>query len=84
MNPVLVARSTKELNDLSARLYAKYKIQRTVLSIDLADPNRAQEVAKELERRGIQVDLLVNNAGDSVSGVHSFLTTVSRSKLKLR
>ncbi len=29
MNLVLVARSTKKLNDLSARLYAKYKIQCT-------------------------------------------------------
>ena len=46
MNLVLVARSAKGLNDLSARLYAKYKIQRTVLSIDLADPNSPQEVAK--------------------------------------
>src|SRR6266700_6401776 len=68
MNLVLVARSTGELNALSTRLYAKYKVKRTVLSIDLADPNSPQEVAKELERRGIQVDLLVNNAGFGLSG----------------
>src|SRR5260370_2884113 len=68
MNLVLVARSNKELNDLSARLYAKYKIERTVLSVDLADPNSPKALAEELERRGIQVDLLVNNAGFGLSG----------------
>ena len=35
MNLVLVARSTNELNVLSRRLDSKYKIQSTVLSIDL-------------------------------------------------
>jgi uncharacterized protein len=68
MNLVLVARSTDELNVLSTRLYAKYKIQRTILSIDLADPSSPKTIAEELERRGIQVDLLVNNAGFGLSG----------------
>ena len=68
MNLVLVARSTQKLNDLSARLYAKYKIQCTVLSADLADPNSPKALAEELERRCIQVDLLVNNAGFGLSG----------------
>jgi short-subunit dehydrogenase len=68
MNLVLVARSTDELNVLSTRLYAKYKVRRTVLSIDLADPSSPQTLAEELEHRGIQVDLLVNNAGFGLSG----------------
>jgi hypothetical protein len=68
MNLVLVARSTEELNVLSTRLYAKYKVQRTVLSVDLADPTSSQTIAEELERRGIEVDLLVNNAGFGLSG----------------
>ena len=68
MNLVLVARSTDELNVLSRRLYSKYKIQSTVLSIDLANPNSPHTIAEEVERRGIQVDLLVNNAGFGLSG----------------
>jgi len=68
MNLVLVARSTNELNALSTRLYAKYKVQSTILSIDLADPTGPQAVAEELDRRGILVDLLVNNAGFGLSG----------------
>ncbi len=68
MNLVLVARSTDELNALSTRLYAKYKVRRTILTSDLADPSSPQTIAEELERRGIQVDLLVNNAGFGLSG----------------
>jgi uncharacterized protein len=49
MNLVLVARSTHELNVLSKRLDSKYKIQSTVLSIDLANPNSPQTIAEELE-----------------------------------
>jgi short-subunit dehydrogenase len=68
MNLVLVARSTNELNALSTHLYAKYKVQSTILSVDLADPSGPQTVAEELKRRGILVDFLVNNAGFGLSG----------------
>jgi uncharacterized protein len=56
------------LNALSTRLYAKYKVQCTILNMDLADPSSPQRIAEEMERRGIQVDLLVNNAGFGLSG----------------
>src|SRR3979490_532511 len=68
MNLVLVARSTDELNALSTRLCAKYKVQCTILSMDLADPSSPQRIAEEIERRGIEVDLLVNTAGCGLSG----------------
>jgi len=68
MNLVLVARSTGELNALSTRLCAKYQVQRTVISIDLADPSSPRKIAEELERRGIHVNLIVNNAGIGLSG----------------
>jgi short-subunit dehydrogenase len=68
MKLLWVARSTNELSALSTRLYAKYKVQSTILSIDLADPSGPQAVAEELDRRGILVDLLVNNVGFGLSG----------------
>lgn len=49
-NLVLVARSIDELNVLSTRLYARYKVQGTVLSIDLADPSISQTIPEELDR----------------------------------
>ena len=68
---------------MSTRLYTKYKVQCTILNMDLTDPGSPQKIAEEMERRGIQVDLLVNNAGFSLSG-NFFPMTPGRSRLKLR
>src|SRR5882724_6475407 len=68
MNLVLVARSLDALERLAQRLSDKYGVQCVALSADLADPDAADRIAAELERRGIQVDLLVNNAGLGLSG----------------
>ncbi|MES2102933.1 MAG: SDR family oxidoreductase [Pseudomonadota bacterium] len=68
MNLVLVARSLDALESLASRLSDKYGIRCTALNADLADPVSADWIAAELERRDIQVDLLVNNAGLGLSG----------------
>jgi short-subunit dehydrogenase len=68
MNLVLVARSLDMLERQATRLSARYGIKAVALSADLAEPEAAQTIAAELERRGIQVDLLVNNAGLGLSG----------------
>jgi uncharacterized protein len=72
MNLVLVARSVDALQGLAERLAAKYGVQCVALNADLADPNAVSQVAAELERRGIQLDLLINNAGLGLMG--SFLS----------
>jgi uncharacterized protein len=72
MNLVLVARSLDVLQRLAKRLSDRYGVQCVVLNADLADPDVTNWIASELERRGIQVDLLVNNAGLGLSG--SFLS----------
>src|SRR5882757_8663653 len=68
MNLVLVARSLDALEILAKRLSDQYGVQCVALNADLADPGAAERIAAELERRGIQVDLLVNNAGLGLSG----------------
>src|SRR5260370_26930174 len=72
MNLVLIARSLDALESLAKRLSDKYGVQCVALNADLADPDATNWIAKELERRGIQVDLLINNAGLGLSG--SFLS----------
>jgi len=72
MNLVLVARSVDALQGLAARLTAKYDVQCFALNADLADPNAVSQIGAELERRGVQIDLLINNAGLGLTG--SFLT----------
>src|SRR5438132_937670 len=68
MNLVLVARSLEALEGLAKRLSDKYGVQCVALNADLADPDVTTWIAAELERHGIQVDLLVNNAGLGLSG----------------
>ncbi len=72
MNLVLVARSLEALQGLAERLTAKYHVQCVPLNADLADLNAASQIGVELERRGIQIDLLINNAGLGLTG--NFLT----------
>src|SRR5437867_8844263 len=68
MNLELVARSLEALEKLAKRLSDKYGVQCVALNADLADPDATNWIATELERRGIQVDLLVNNAGLGLTG----------------
>jgi uncharacterized protein len=65
-NVVLVARSGEKLVKLAFRLERDYRIKATVIAADLAAARAADEVASELRRRAIQIDLLVNNAGFGV------------------
>ena len=59
---VLVARSVDRLTALAARI-ERAGGRATVLPADLASPGAAQTLYDEIERRGLPVDTLVNNAG---------------------
>jgi uncharacterized protein len=72
MNLVLVARSGDALRALAESLVATYGVECVPLNADLARPDAAIQIGEELEHRGIQVDLLVNNAGLGLTG--SFLS----------
>jgi uncharacterized protein len=72
MNLVLVARSGDALHALAEDLTARYGVQCVALDADLTRADAASRIGEELERRAIQVDLLVNNAGLGLTG--SFLS----------
>ncbi|MFE3514966.1 SDR family NAD(P)-dependent oxidoreductase [Streptomyces sp. NPDC059166] len=65
---VLVARSGERLTALAERLTTDHAVRAHVLVQDLAEPDAARRVAGELDRRGLDVDLLVNNAGFGTCG----------------
>ncbi|HTV85976.1 MAG TPA: SDR family NAD(P)-dependent oxidoreductase [Dyella sp.] len=65
---VLTARRTDRLELLATELRAAHGIQATVLTNDLADPHAVEQLCAELDRRGLQVDWLINNAGYGVPG----------------
>lgn len=62
-NLVLVARSTDKLEALARELQTAHGIQVESIPFDLAQTGAGQQLADELTRRGLEIDLLVNNAG---------------------
>lgn len=67
-NVVLVARREAQLVELSTELEADHNITATVVPVDLSESKAAETVTAEVSDRGIDIDLLVNNAGISQWG----------------
>jgi short-subunit dehydrogenase len=67
-NVVLLARNKARLNELSREISNQFAVQTRVLAKDLAQPSTAKEVFVELQREGIHVSILVNNAGFGSGG----------------
>jgi len=63
----LVARSTAKLEDLGAELSGLHGTRVDILTADLTDASQLGRVEERL-RSGAAIDLLVNNAGDSLAG----------------
>lgn len=65
---VLVARRRNRLEELAAELARAHGVRAEVVCADLADPDAVAGIKAELDRLGLTVDFLVNNAGYSVLG----------------
>ncbi len=65
---VLVARNRARLEELSRELESDHQVQTWVIVQDLAEPGAPDAIRTELQREGIQVVVLVNNAGTQVYG----------------
>jgi short-subunit dehydrogenase len=66
---VLVARRRERLDALAAELTSAHAgLRARVIAGDLAVPDTVTEIAAEVAREGIEVDLLVNNAGFGWNG----------------
>lgn len=68
MNLVLVARREARLREVKAELEAQHDVNAAVISRDLAPLEAPRELYDEVKERGIQIDVLVNNAGFGVYG----------------
>jgi uncharacterized protein len=65
---VLIARRVQALDALADAIAAKGATRPTVLGVDLAHANAAKAIAEELDRRGLEPDVIVNNAGFGLLG----------------
>ncbi|MGI8811043.1 MAG: SDR family NAD(P)-dependent oxidoreductase [Pyrinomonadaceae bacterium] len=59
----LVARSDGKLRSLCDELKEKHKINANYLALDLIDAGAAESLFDETQRLGLEVELLINNAG---------------------
>ena len=71
-NVVLVARRASVLDELAIELRSHHGVQATPITQDLDQPDAGARLVAELEERGIEVDVLINNAG---LGIHGDLAT---------
>lgn len=67
-NLILVARRLDRLNKLSAELSEKYGVRVSVIGLDLTGDSAVSTLRSKVDDLGIEVDLLVNNAGFATSG----------------
>lgn len=78
---VLVARSRERLEQLAGELREQHGVDARVIVKDLSVPASPQEIFDELQRDGVQVEVLVNNAGIQEYG--PFLETDLQKELQL-
>lgn len=62
-NLVLVARSEEKLKELKTELENNHGISVMVIAADLAVPDSADQIFAATEEAGLEIDILINNAG---------------------
>ncbi len=72
-NVLLVARSEDKLITLCNELGRSNSIRAQYVSLDLSEPDAATRLFAEAEKRGLTIDLLINNAGFGSMGEFSKL-----------
>ena len=60
---VLVARSGDALEQLKQELASAHNVKVVVITADLSQPESAESIYQQTEAAGIQIDILINNAG---------------------
>lgn len=62
-NLVLVARREERLKALADELKSEFGVDVFILSKDLSEKNAPREIFEEIQKEGIQIDVVVNSAG---------------------
>ena len=76
-NLVLVARDAEKLKEQAKRLSQKNHIETYTVVCDLEQPGAADTVFQQVQEYGLQINILINNAGFNEYG--NFLSTDRKS-----
>lgn len=66
MHLVLAARREEPMRELASELFTRHGTRTEIVVVDLTQPAEIAQLASEVERKGIEIELLVNNAGFGV------------------
>jgi short-subunit dehydrogenase len=80
-NLCIVARTGADLEQAARELQTGYGVEVTTIAKDLMEPDGAFEVCAEVDNMGLQIDVLVNNAGQGLYG--QFVDTDVRRELAI-
>ena len=80
-NLLLVARSEDRLITICSELGRSQKIRADYFAIDLSEPDAPQRLFEEAQKRELEIDLLINNAGFGSMG--DFATLDLANELKM-
>lgn len=68
MHLVLAARREAPMRELAAELYTRHGTRTEIVVVDLSVADDVERLADEIDRHGIEIELLVNNAGFGMVG----------------
>ena len=68
---ILTARRESALDELKSELEAAHGITAHVIAMDLGAPGAAEALYQQITEAGLQVDILINNAGFGGHGIHT-------------
>lgn len=68
MHLVLAARREEPMRELAAELFTRHGTRTEIIVVDLSEPSDVARLADEIDRHGIEIELLVNNAGFGIVG----------------
>ncbi len=80
-NLVLVARNQEKLRSLSEKLSKQYGIKVEYIASDLSKSDAAQNIFDETLKRGLEIEMLINNAGVGSGGEFAELDLKSELEL---
>lgn len=69
----LASRNREKMDGIRKKFAELYGITVTTMPIDLAKPSAARKVYEETVSQGIEIQVLVNNAGFGIAGLHTDL-----------
>ena len=76
-NLLLIARNAEKLKEQCVQLSEKFGIQAQFIAADLSKPETAFEIFKEAAERGMEIEMLINNAGIGSGGEFSTISLQS-------